>query len=836
MKKVLLFSALLVAGLTVNTVQMDAQNSNNGGKANTPLKASRVSVNGNRQLFKSVSSCPFTIDKDSKVLKQTTVAKGVTVNVVRDSKGRVFKFTGFGKTGKVSAPMRKGIRKTDFSDASFYESFEGWKLSDGMNWIPDGWKEINTKENTPTDEMLDNNVNNTWYCYYTGDNTWTPKTPDGEKECYIHYTYNGTAGETEFKAAPQDEWLITPSITVKEGDVLYFDAAIDLSGLMDLDWSTMSYPDRTTKVNDLEVEISTDDGTTWTKAWGCYDDVASKMTDKELIKAMNMKYYTFKVSIAQYVGKKIMIAFRYTNKGDGNSGNSMALDGVLVGSPAATAGYEMPVGTLLSGLSKDFYAMESAVALLPAYSEVQWRNASNVYADNVEWTFANQEVGKDNIISNDLNPVITYKSGQTLFPSVKASNTKGSETYAWGSADENAPYIQCGGNVNSGDRVFGLGNYDVKHCSINTPYFAESSYCFGTGSDDTWGAKLKGVANIFEQPTAPLYISDANVMLGAFDADKDAIFNMYVIGFDKYGYMADTIAVAKANGGDVIDNNGTYCLPFKFYSIDNDGKEIDAPFILNRAAMIMIDGFADNTKVRKFAAMAQAKNNESGTNYAYLKFELTGKNGKTYERYYAASDVLEDYSTALVINLNGVYNYLYADNNQVEVPSDGGSKEVDVDSYYQPSSWWIVNGDKQMYLDNPVVVDWLTITSNYDSNTGKMSLSFKADKSTKERTQTIVIDTYGASTTFIVSQKATTGIDINENNNIFGIQFNGNTLFINGAKEYTGSTVKLFNCAGQLLSSTIVKVNGEAVMNNLSLSKGIYLINLGNKSMKIVKR
>lgn len=93
-------------------------------------------------------------------------------------------------------------------------------------------------ENKPTMEMCRHNINNTWNAQDTGDGYWTAITSDGVKECWIHFTYswsyNNDAGEkVEGSKAPQDEWLITPEITVGEADDLFFLAEVDLGCVYD---------------------------------------------------------------------------------------------------------------------------------------------------------------------------------------------------------------------------------------------------------------------------------------------------------------------------------------------------------------------------------------------------------------------------------------------------------------------------------------------------------------------------------------------------------------------------------------------------------------------------
>ncbi|WP_290069586.1 hypothetical protein, partial [Muribaculum intestinale] len=120
------------------------------------------------------------------VLSEKEMAPGIVQRVVRDREGHIYK--DMVKHGKVSAG-RQNIRKVFKApaNATFYEGFEGH--AGELDWLPEGWTEINTPENKPTLEMCSHNINNSWSGQDTGDGYWTAITTDGVKECWIHFTY-----------------------------------------------------------------------------------------------------------------------------------------------------------------------------------------------------------------------------------------------------------------------------------------------------------------------------------------------------------------------------------------------------------------------------------------------------------------------------------------------------------------------------------------------------------------------------------------------------------------------------------------------------------------------
>lgn len=774
-----------------------------------------------------------------KVLAHKAVGKNATLKVVQDAQGRIYKTIDKGDgTVRLSRPSAKP-RKADATDAALSESFEGWQESYGMDWIPEGWTEINTEANKPTAEMVAHNINNTWYCYYTGDGYWTPKTTDGEKDCFIHFTYSSSytddSGNTiEVTAAPQDEWLITPTVSVKAGQNLYFSLAFDLGSAYNFDWNTMAY-NRGTVENNLDVRVSTDDGATWTRVWDAVEDVASKLTDEELYNLMTvLEFNNYAVDLSAYAGKDIKIAFRYTNIGTGYSGNSAVLDAVFVGAPQPEAKYDLPIGSLLGGLSESFYVTNESVTLMPAYTDVQWTDASNSYTDRVEWNFGPGNMTEEIIIKDERNPLMSYRHTTEGMPTLVAYNDNGSDRFTWGETDTYAPYIQYGGKITDSGIDFGVSNYDYQHKGVATHQFSEGHYCFGTGSDEDWGGALVSVANVFEKPLAPLFVNKMYMSLQVLDADEDAEFDLYVHGIDDYGYMADTLARAKAKMSDVTKRGSYINLPFKFYTIDANGQQKDTTFVLDSPVLVEVTGFAGNSKVRSFSAMSQNNNHDSGMNYAYAAFNLTDKNGNVKKYWYSASDILNDFNSSLLISFDAVYSFIHSDNDEITIPMDGGSVSDEVETYYGAADWTATIDGVQYSLATPLTVDWLTITPSY-STSDSDNTTFYAPATTAEREMDVTIECRGASQTFHVKQGNAAGISTTKVATKPLVSVKGGVVTISGTANQAGSAVMLYSANGTLAAKSALNANGTTTLNANALPSGVYLIKVGKQAIKFVK-
>lgn len=833
MKKILFVSMLCFCGTAVGLAQ-SADNRITAVKAITHLKTEKQKKKAKPRLQNIIKA-----KEGERVLTQKVLRENVVMKIVQDAQGRIYKV--IDKTGNQSLkyPQRRtSSRQTNNDNISFKETFEGWQESYGLNWIPEGWEEKNTPENTPTQEMLDHNVNNSWFAYYTGDGYWTPITPDGEKDMFIHFTYSSMEGQgVEFTASPQDEWLITPTVAVKEGDKLFFDSSVDLSSTMELDWNTMEY-NRDVMECDLEVHISDDNGATYTKLWSAMDDVAKKYNDYELYDE-GMEYRNYTIDLKDYAGKNVKIAFRYLNAGSGNNikGNSLSIDAVTIGKPMPEANYSLPYGSLITGLSQDLWVQNSAIAVMPAYTDIEWVSSSNSYTESNEWTFASYETDGESTVKTGDNVTMQYPYAEVVPPTLKASNNNGSNSYTWGQGDEYQAFIISGGNLTDDNGiVYGLGNYDFVHGYFMTPFFEDGCYCFGTGADEYWGAKAIGVGNVFEKPAAPLFTDRAYLTLEVLDADEDAEFEINVYEIDKYGNMDNVIAHGKATAKDATFEEGLYTLPFDLYKTAGaDEQQETKPGIeIYQDVLFEVTGFADNAKVRKFAAMTQMENHASGKNFAYINFEITNSSGNTYTSRYAASEVLDDYYSSLILSLRGAFSFLETDRNNITLPAEGGEETVNIMSFYDPSTWQMTHGGKEYTFDKPVTVDWLTIEPVFNDKTKEATLTFKAEKATQARGKSITIKARGVEQTFSISQSKASGIDSVTGEKQLSVSADGNTVKVT-CKDMAGKTAMMFGTDGKAAGKAQFNENGTATFNISSMPKGIYMVKAGEKTVKIMK-
>ena len=267
------------------------------------------------------------------VLSEKTLPMGNKMQVVKDAQGRIFRklVKPEGYKAAATAPVKEAA-----SDdiVTFYEGFENYRTNFGMDWIPVDWSEINTPENVPTEDQLAHNINMTWLVYESS-NLYQDMTTDGTKEAFIHFGYNDdTHGLT---SADQDEWLVSPEVTLASNETLHFLLQadyFDVYNINDFDWNTATWPNgRGEAVNTLKIMVTEDDGKNWTEVWDLAKNVTDKLTERECYDASDLKIRPQAVDLSAYAGKTVKVAFRYWRVGVG-TGNSMIVDGVTISHPS----------------------------------------------------------------------------------------------------------------------------------------------------------------------------------------------------------------------------------------------------------------------------------------------------------------------------------------------------------------------------------------------------------------------------------------------------------------------------------------------------------------------
>ena len=178
------------------------------------------------------------------------------------------------------------------------------------NTLPDRWER--------KQGLLDNIMNGTENLT-SGDYNWYMGTTNGVFDSHAYINIFGTS---------RKDWLITPSLNVKSGDVVIFDLALTAYS------GTQSAP-ATTGTDDRFVVLATiDNGQTWTilREWNnsgseyVYNNIANSATGEQV-----------RIDLTEYAGWDVRIAF-YGESTERNADNNLHIDNVKIGTDYAAGG------------------------------------------------------------------------------------------------------------------------------------------------------------------------------------------------------------------------------------------------------------------------------------------------------------------------------------------------------------------------------------------------------------------------------------------------------------------------------------------------------------------
>ena len=108
------------------------------------------------------------------------------------------------------------------------------------------------------------------------------------------------SAENQMTAAAQDEWLVSPEMTLAANETLHFLLQadyFDVYDVTDFDWSALTYPNPRTVVNTLKVMLSENDGETWTEVWDLAKNVTDQLTDVQCYYLERKNGVTRKVTV-----------------------------------------------------------------------------------------------------------------------------------------------------------------------------------------------------------------------------------------------------------------------------------------------------------------------------------------------------------------------------------------------------------------------------------------------------------------------------------------------------------------------------------------------------------
>jgi hypothetical protein len=830
MKKIVFFAvSLLVTCLSMNA-QLTTQVSKTRKAIQRP-SAPQVKMEKFEKVEKSTSAKfnPNLIPV-KKVLSSRKLKGGQELRIVRLENGMVKKqFLNAGKklqrkittTGKVSGNAGQSV--TAASD-SLNEGFEGWD-NETWDWLPEGWTDTSKVDSVSfIEDIYGYTFNFTW-----ATSAFNPKS--GQYSARVQFAYPvdtpGEDGELDTlqynPPIPQDEWLISPPVTVEQADYVF---AFDL--YYDPSWARLNYEldenDSITEVNFdamhtvVEALISTDGGNTWTKKWDNRED-AAQYTDEELLDILlvtGAPWIRVSIDLAEYHKQDIQIAIRYWDDG----GESVSVDNVTVGYLIPEVSYRRPSGYLISGLSTEYYALDGNLIVGHAYTPTQW--AGNVEnCESLGWSFSDT-YGNPLQASTDENPVVTLPYGLYNTPLLSATGRGNRQAeFQLGKSDGVESQMGLGGQniwtFTDGEFTFGLGNYDLQYGLVTySDVNAEDL------TSDGW--TFRGIANYFEKPASKYMFDTFYVHPGNIVAKPGEPVKLNIYAVDDSGNVGEIIASSETYPEDFIhvfsSDDGLfdyYTIPFKFMSTDPEtGRESEGYVEID-------DHFvAEFYNYQSADIIFQREDHPTGELYAYVSFEEG--------QFFSLG------ATSALFDMNAAFPFLHTADNRYEAPDAGGTKTFEIDAYWNPNGWWAEE-------DLP---DWISVgelTANPETGVVTFPVTVSAlPQGVSGRSANIYIASYACNLTLQIKQGDAEWQEEGRPTSISTVNVKevkavrrGNDFLLSYPSSAT--SVSVYNVAGQKTGEYKLNQSGQQTLPAANWAKGIYILRFtgSDSAVKVLK-
>lgn len=715
------------------------------------------------------------------------------------------------------------------SDTLMYEGWEGWDRQT-FAWVPSSWKRfVNFDEQTYISEA--DGMCPTWMVFET-DGYYMPYATKGRNVLMCMYGSEilDKDGNVIAPAPIQDEWIVSPQVSgIQETNFLSFDIAFSplYSHLFVendepvIDMDRLAY--------DVEVLVTTNTRTAsnkesdYTKMFKISDIANEMMKDADLKDSttlallMNMTWQHHKISLKEFAGKSIRVAFRYK----GTKAGSILLDDVRVSDMLPMAKFDRPEGSFYMGFSDDARLNYSKNVLMPAYAASTWLNQSNDDADEYSWAWTLPD-DKTTKSSSDYDLVMDgMEPGAIKWPVLTGTAGARSNSYQ-GATDVNASgsmihsdngIAKIGGNAllsySDGTKFnFSLGNFDPTKLFWLGEIGATAgskAYAFGTGSGMFWAQNtnyrynaVNGIANIYDTPASPYVFNNVIMPLGdLFNMGATITCTVYKaedLGSGMISVLDEVLGQTTAT--EATAAGGGHIMNFNFPNV----MVIDSPIAIS------VTGF-DNANLLDLAPLSQALNHDNNRGYGFVLLKNATTGGIWWCEIAGALSAVEGSGNMMIshcLGMNAVFPYLKSkDGDVMEANVAGDTKTFDIDSYWYPEK--TDEGDLMNGWTIECSDSWVSTQVEIDQEGHRSLLKVTAEalpSGVDGRTATVTIKATGCEEVITIKQGETSGIQ---------------GVTIDGFTTATGT----YNIAGQRVNSNNAK-------------NGIFIQNRGGKLVKSV--
>ena len=612
------------------------------------------------------------------------LAPGKSLRVRSHAGKSVKRFSNTAPTRNVRPMRAKAPRRAEQGTGTLFQSFEDENFSDG-------WTTVSKVESTEQWGIAD--AESLQMLGITA--------PDGNQVAAINYV-----------ADFNDQWLVSPKFTPAAGEELsfwsFFGPAF-FNSMDNIDWDKLEYTSDPVRTGDLEVLVSTD-GENWNKIYSLMDQYAGL----PLADLLNINDADYHVSLADYAGKEIQIAFRY----QATDCNTIAIDAVKVAPPnLEDISYMEPMETHYYGFAPDadWSSLNLDLAFYPVFAPLTWTNTSGAEATYL-WSYHNpatndKDISMDTDLTAEYAPDyssdFTRRNNLYYAPELQAFAESGAE----GSYTRGYTYFQAGGkpefevtaprSSEKEIKEFGLlpfiANVDgVSVVTVDDETIGDPAipiFGYNANTDKYWlnytmngeepeegdDVRLTGIMNVIYPSSQPMVVSGAHVMgFGQLKEGAEFRLDIYTLSDDYEISDENIVATATCpyskmliaeNGANdrinavftldkpfILDNNAT-AYAFKFSGFNSDQVEYFVPLQQYKPDAFLCRGFIEKTM-----KVLSEEYRTSYTPIAYFENEF----GEMY--------------SAFAINIDGYYPYLTAETETIE--HHGSEAYIMLGSYY----------------------------------------------------------------------------------------------------------------------------------------------------------
>lgn len=541
-----------------------------------------------------------------------------------------------------------------------------------------------------------------------------------------------------------------------------------------------------------------------------------------------------------------------------------AVKGLKEATSLPAAYYRRPLGTTYVGMSPMTYSLNKGYLSIPAYAELNWKNASAgatsilwEYCDGIDfaesvYTFA--ESTAEEITTPKYMALYSYPA-----PYLQASNELGDSIITLTDGGLSAsPFTY----IESIDQYFYNTNMRpdadiiayLGATMINNADAASSlDYKYGFTEAGFTDVKLDAVAELYRKPAKPYLLSSICAHLCDLNAGAQPLnvkATIYSVTLDEYGDVAELGDVLFTGSGD----NSLYVAESQWQTIvwevageDAAGRPTD--LIIDDNILVVLEAEDEATSFAQYLwaspsalVMDDVQNtlyDEDVYSYVIASASAGGERGSfilPYAGYYMddAGTVVGAMKSFPIQILAATY-YLDSEENEFIAPTETeSSKTFAIDSYYGYEDWSVYAEDY-----NGEEADWIefgleNVMTTDGAFTGVVNTTLTVGalpEGLAGREANVEISYLGAVLNIHVLQgeSGVKGVTVKSANYVNVV---GDDFVVKAASDVTKAEV--YTAAGVKVAEAAV--NGTTSINVAGLANGVYFVKLNNgKTVKVVK-